>query len=59
MLFYCLNHGKCLGFQILKEAESPKHVFDFLFSRLEKAPTTVVYDNACNLSEYCMAREPG
>ena len=32
LLFWCAVHGKCIGFQILNSAESPRSVFEVLVS---------------------------
>ncbi|GMT24245.1 hypothetical protein PFISCL1PPCAC_15542 [Pristionchus fissidentatus] len=59
LLFTC-SHRVVYGFTILKSSESPRHVFDVLVTRMNdgEMPRIVVYDNACHLSAYCLAREP-
>ncbi|CAG2234981.1 unnamed protein product [Mytilus edulis] len=52
------KHGICYGFQIMECNESPNVPFTFLRTRFKKAPTTVIYDNACNLHSYCLNRDP-
>ena len=46
VLVFCLN-------------ESPRFPFALLLEFWEKAPKTVLYDNACHLHEYVANREPG
>jgi len=55
--FFC-PHGVCLGFSILERYEGPSTAFELLFQRFPTAPRMVIYDNACNLSKYCLLREP-
>ena len=38
--------------------ESPETVFSLLFSRLSSGKHVIFYDNACNLHDYCIKREP-
>ncbi|KAI8516330.1 hypothetical protein Bbelb_049110 [Branchiostoma belcheri] len=54
---YC-QHGVCYGFTILKSHESPRHPFEILIGRFNRAPRVIVYDNACRLHQYCLNREP-
>lgn len=56
--FHCLEHGKCFGFIILQDAESPKIMLDTIVSRLPSPPKVIVYDNGCNLQEYILNRFP-
>jgi hypothetical protein len=57
MGFWC-PHQICYGFHIIPSAEGPRDAFIPLFERFEKAPDVVVYDNACTLAKYALAREP-
>jgi hypothetical protein len=57
MALWC-PHVVCLGFHIMPIAEGRNDVFSALFKYWDKAPKVVVYDFACQLSEYCMKREP-
>ncbi|XP_066285252.1 uncharacterized protein [Branchiostoma lanceolatum] len=52
------QHGVCYGFTILKSHESPRHPFEILIGRFNRAPRVIVYDNACRLHQYCLNREP-
>lgn len=52
------NHGVCYGFEVMKYHESPNVPFTILRSRCKEAPSLVVYDNACNLHQYCINRDP-
>ena len=51
-------HLVCLGFHFIPRAEGRNDVFSALWVYFEKAPRTVVYDFACQLAPYSMAREP-
>lgn len=56
--FFCGIHKKCLGFVVMYEAESCKTVCETLITWFEKAPSVIIYDNACNLEEYISNRYP-
>jgi hypothetical protein len=51
-------HQICHGFHLIPSAEGPRDAFLPLFERFETAPEIVVYDNACSLAKYALAREP-
>jgi hypothetical protein len=51
-------HGICIGFEAMRRFESARVPFDLFYTRFPSAPGTIVYDNACNASRYCLRREP-
>lgn len=51
-------HGINIGFEVLREYESAKIPFKIFYERFSAAPGTVIFDNACNASRYCLRREP-
>ncbi len=57
MAFWC-QHLVCLGFHKIPKAEGRNDVFSGLYVYFDKAPDVVVYDFACQLSDYAMSREP-
>lgn len=57
MALWC-PHLVCLGFHQIPKAEGRNDVFSALFKYWEKAPKVVLYDFACQLGPYSMAREP-
>ena len=57
-LFFCPMHGHCYGFHIIDSGEGRKDVFSSLYKYLETPPKHLFYDNACQLQEYCLNREP-
>lgn len=57
-LWFCPIHGHCYGFHLISGGEGRKDPFASLFKYLECAPEVIFYDNACQLSEYCLNREP-
>ena len=57
MAFWC-PHLICLGFHKIPRAEGRNDVFSGLYVYFDEAPEVVVYDFACQLSDYAMAREP-
>lgn len=57
MALWC-QHLVCLGFHKIPKAEGRNDVFSGLYVYFDKAPDVVVYDFACQLSDYAMSREP-
>ncbi|KAL3871729.1 hypothetical protein ACJMK2_039712 [Sinanodonta woodiana] len=51
-------HGICYGFQMMEDIESCNLPFTILITRFMIAPKLVIYDNACNLHNYCLNRDP-
>lgn len=41
----------------MAENESPRTVFEVLYTRFEQAPLSFCYDNGCNSMNYCLGRE--
>ena len=44
------------GFAVLQDAEGPRNIMSTVLSHFEEAPDVLCYDNACNLSPYCLSR---
>lgn len=42
----------------MEDAESPRTVADFLYTRCEQPPSRFQLDNGCNLLAYVLNREP-
>ena len=59
VLWFCPEHGHCFGFHIIPGSEGRKDPAASLYTHLETAPDTILYDFACSLSEYCKNREAG
>ncbi|EKM78196.1 hypothetical protein AGABI1DRAFT_28964, partial [Agaricus bisporus var. burnettii JB137-S8] len=57
MAAWC-THSICYGFHCIPESEGRNDVFSALVTRWPKAPKYIIYDFACQLAPYCMAREP-
>ncbi len=51
-------HKVCYGFSLMREHESPRHLFNIFKTRFSHAPKRIIYDNACKLYQYCLNREP-
>lgn len=51
VLYWCIKHRECIGFNILETAESCQSIYDVLSSRSTILPKMMIYDNACNLFE--------
>ena len=58
-LWFCPVHGHSYGFHLIAGGEGRKDPFSSLFKYKPTAPDEVFYDNACQLNEYCLNREPG
>ncbi len=59
MFMFCPTHGHCYGFHLISGGEGRKDPFAALFMYMESPPTDFFYDFACQMSEYCLNREPG
>ena len=57
-LWFCPIHGHCYGFCLIAGWEGRKDPFSSLFKFLPSMHTDIFYDFACQLSEYCLNREP-
>ncbi len=58
MLMFCPIHGHLYGFHLIYGAEGRKDAFAAIYKYKPTAPKEFFYDFACNLSEYCLNREP-
>ncbi|KAE8217837.1 hypothetical protein CF326_g9326 [Tilletia indica] len=58
MALWC-RHAIAMGFHCIPVAEGRDDVFSALFTHWPKAPAVIVYDFACQLASYSIAREPG
>ncbi|XP_065056806.1 uncharacterized protein LOC135685015 [Rhopilema esculentum] len=52
------KHEICYGFQVMLSSESPNVPFEVIFTRFEEAPLHCIYDNACNLHDFVLNRQP-
>ena len=57
MALWC-SHLICLGFHKISKVEGRNDVFSAVFEYWKQAPKVIIYDFACQLGPYCMAREP-
>ena len=57
-LWLCPIHGHSYGFHLIAGGEGRKDPFSSLFKYKPDAPEEIFYDNACQLHEYCLNREP-
>ncbi|XP_056021296.1 uncharacterized protein LOC125649645 isoform X2 [Ostrea edulis] len=57
---FCLfcEHGVCYGYELMDSSESPNVPFTLILTRFKKAPSMVIYDNACRMHSYCLNRHP-
>ena len=57
-LFFCPVHGHLYGFHLIGGGEGHKDPLCALYKYMPKMPEELFYDNACQLSEYALNREP-
>jgi hypothetical protein len=57
MAFWC-PHLVCLGFHAIPRCEGRDDVFSAMLCYWDIAPEVIIYDFACQLAPYCLAREP-
>ena len=57
-LFWCGRHRECIGWILLQNGESLEIIYSALVTRFRRLPKFVIYDNGCNLYEYCANRAP-
>jgi hypothetical protein len=57
-LWFCPIHGHCYGCHLISGGDGRKDPFASMMLYLESPPEVVFYDNACQLSEYSLNREP-
>ena len=58
MFMFCPHHFHCYGFHLIQGSEGRKDVFSAMYKFKPSPPKEFFYDFACNLSEYCLNREP-
>ena len=58
LLFWCGTHRECIGWILLQGSESLEVIYGTLVTRFSIIPKYVIYDNGCNLYEYCANRAP-
>ncbi|KAI9173139.1 hypothetical protein H9P43_007270 [Blastocladiella emersonii ATCC 22665] len=58
LAWWYLSCRRSIGFSIMRRAEAPHQVYATLLSRFRKMPPILVYDNACNVADYCLGRFP-
>lgn len=58
MLYWCIKCRKCRHFNIMADAESPRTVFETLYTRFPEPPPSFCFDNGCNVYNYMLNREP-
>ena len=57
-LWFCPVHGHSYGFHLIAGGEGRKDPFASLYKYCAHMPKDIYYDFACQLSEYCLNREP-
>jgi hypothetical protein len=58
MMYWCMECRKCVGFNIMADAESPRTVMETLYTRWQSPPKYFCLDNGCNAYNYFLNREP-
>lgn len=54
---YCLDCSGCIGFLVMTASESPRTLFEALYTRWQIPPLVVVYDNSCHAQAFALNRE--
>lgn len=57
-VLHCMGCKNCIGFHMMAESESPRTLFEVLYTRFPTAPRLVVYDNSCHAHAFALNREP-
>ena len=57
-VYFCPIHGHSYGFHLINGSEGRKDAFAALYKYKKTMPEHLFYDFACQLSEYCLNREP-
>ena len=57
-LWFCPVHGHSYGFHLIAGGEGRKDPFASIYKYMELPPADIFCDNACQLSEYALNREP-
>ena len=57
-LWFCPVHGHSYGFHLIAGGEGRKDPFASLYKYCAHMPKDIYYDFVCQLSEYCLNREP-
>ena len=57
-VYFCPIHGHSYGFHLINGSEGRKDAFAALYKYKETIPEHLFYDFACQLSKYCLNREP-
>ncbi|KAE8240105.1 hypothetical protein A4X13_0g7937 [Tilletia indica] len=57
MALWC-RHLVCVGFHVIPRCEGRNDVFSAVFTHWQHPPDVIIYDFACQLAPYCLAREP-
>lgn len=56
-LLWCMKCRKCVGYTVMKDAESPRTAMEFLYTHCPTAPDIFQLDNACNLLAFLLDRD--
>lgn len=58
VFYWCISCRRCVFFHVMGDAESPRTIFDVLYTRWKTPPKVVCMDNGCNLHDFMLNREP-
>jgi hypothetical protein len=56
-LGWCADCNKCIFLSVMSNCESPRTLFELLYTHFQKPPARIIYDNACNAEQYVLNRE--
>ena len=58
MIIWCACCGKAVLFSLMTDSESPRTIFELLYTHCPEAPARFQFDNGCNVHRYALHREP-
>lgn len=58
MIIWCTCCAKVVLFALMLDSESPRTIFDLLYTHFSTAPRRFQFDNGCNVHRYALHREP-
>jgi hypothetical protein len=57
-VMHCMKCKSCIGFHMMPASESPRTLFEVVYTRWRRPPRLIVYDNNCHAHAYFLNREP-
>ena len=58
MIVWCTCCSRAVLFSLMTNSESPRTIFELLYTHCPEAPSRFQFDNGCNVHRYALHREP-